>query len=411
MNASASTGSGSTLEGHPYAGGIRTLFQLALVLFVFTVVVGILNGTDAVEFDQKIILTHVHGGTLGWITMCVLAGSLWLFGADGCSGWRDSLARFIPWGAGLGLSAYVASFAFTYGILRPLLGSVAVVVIVAALVWVVAQTGNVELSVPRLALLAAITTLAVGAVLGVLLGLDIARDNDILPEGAYDAHPATMVVGFLIPIGMALTEWRLFPDRVNERAGKLGVAQVALPFLGGILIMLGALLDVEALIIANVPAEIAGVGIFLKRMWPAIRKVSWTEGYERHHVVSAFSIVLDIALIFYLVGKYEGDFDLVPEHLLLALDHVMFIGVMTNAIFGLVDAATKGSRRIPSTVPDNILFWGMNIGIAGFAIGLLGDVTALKRIFTPIMGLAILYGITMFSRALIKTRSAAQTSA
>lgn len=275
-------------------------------------------------------------------------------------------------------------------------------VIVAALVWIVAQVGDVEFSVPRLGLLAAITTLAVGAVLGVLLGLDIARDGgDLLPEGAYDAHPATMVVGFLIPIGMALTEWRLFPGRVNERAGRLGVAQVALPFLGGVLIMLGALLDVEALIIANVPAEIVGVGIFLKRMWPAIREVSWTEGYGRGHVVSAFAIVADIALIFYLVGKYEGDFDLVPEHMILALDHVMFVGVMTNAIFGLVDAATTGARRSPSTVPDNVLFWGLNIGIAGFAVGLLGDVTVLKRIFTPIMGLAILHGIAMFSRALV----------
>lgn len=410
MTANAHAGSGRTLEGHPYAGGIRALFQLALVLFVFTVVVGILNGTDVVDFDQKIILTHVHGGTLGWITMCVLAGSLWLFGADGCTDWRDRLARFIPWGAGLGLSAYVASFAFTYGLLRPMLGSIALVVIVAALVWVVAQAGDVELSVPRLGLLAAITTLAVGAVLGVLLGLDIARDKDILPEGAYDAHPATMVVGFLIPIGMALTEWRLFPERVNERAGRLGVAQVALPFLGGVLIMLGALLDVEALIIANVPAEIVGVGIFLKRMWPAIREVSWTEGYARGHVVSAFAIVADIALIFYLVGKYEGDFDLVPEHMILALDHVMFVGVMTNAIFGLVDAATTGARRSPSTVPDNVLFWGLNIGIAGFAVGLLGDVTVLKRIFTPIMGLAILHGIAMFSRALVTARREGQPS-
>lgn len=31
--------------------------------------VGILNGLDLVEFDRKALLTHVHAGTLGWITL------------------------------------------------------------------------------------------------------------------------------------------------------------------------------------------------------------------------------------------------------------------------------------------------------------------------------------------------------
>ena len=62
-----------------YGSQVRLLLGAAMVIFVFTVVVGILNGTDIIEFDRKTILTHVHTGTLGWITTAVFAAALSLF--------------------------------------------------------------------------------------------------------------------------------------------------------------------------------------------------------------------------------------------------------------------------------------------------------------------------------------------
>ena len=52
----------------------------AIVIFLYTIAIGILNGTDIVDFDRRRILGHVHGGTLGWLTLAVFAASLWLFG-------------------------------------------------------------------------------------------------------------------------------------------------------------------------------------------------------------------------------------------------------------------------------------------------------------------------------------------
>ena len=43
---------------------IALLRQVALAVFIFTVVIGILNGMDVVDFDRKVLLAHVHGGTL-----------------------------------------------------------------------------------------------------------------------------------------------------------------------------------------------------------------------------------------------------------------------------------------------------------------------------------------------------------
>ena len=84
---------------------------------------------------------------------------------------------------------------------------------------------HVVLTTVHLGFLAAVATSVVGGVLGVLLATKIATGRDVIPAGGEDAHPATMVVGFLIPVGMALAEWGLRGTAL-EPAGRLGRAQI-----------------------------------------------------------------------------------------------------------------------------------------------------------------------------------------
>ena len=42
-----------------------------------------------------------------------------------------------------------------------------------------------------------------------------------------------MVVGFLVPVGMALSEWAIRPASLEERASLAGRIQILLPFGGG----------------------------------------------------------------------------------------------------------------------------------------------------------------------------------
>ncbi|MEO5974427.1 MAG: hypothetical protein ABIQ38_04390 [Ilumatobacteraceae bacterium] len=380
---------------HPYVGGIRALFRTALFIFVVTVSIGILNGTDLINFDHQALMGHVHSGTLGWISLSVFAASLWLFGESGSAGWHARIAKALPASAIIAIVAYVSAFFSTTDVRRPIAGSVALVVVLVFMVWVAAQSRHVILSVPRLGVLAAITTLAIGAVLGVLLGLEQAGTIDFMPSGVGDAHPAIMVVGFLIPMGMALTEWRLTPEKVDQIVDRAGRIQIAAPFLGGVLLMIGALLDVTPLIGMSLPLEVIGIVIFIRRLRVPMRAVDWARGgWERGSVATAVFLVLDIALLVYIIVRYKGQVDEAPAHLLLSLDHMMFIGVMTNSLFGRVDGATK-NRRWPSV--DNVAFWAMNIGLVVFAFGLLIDVTALKQAGAPVMGTAILIGIATMS--------------
>src|SRR5688572_6140867 len=111
-----------TLDTHPYASQIRFLLQSAMLIFAYTVVIGILNGTDLVEFGHKTLLTHVHTGTLGWITTSVFAAALWLFGGTPGTGWRDSFARILPATTVIAVIAYNLAFLLTTGSARPTIG-------------------------------------------------------------------------------------------------------------------------------------------------------------------------------------------------------------------------------------------------------------------------------------------------
>lgn len=152
------------------AGDVRLLFQSALVIFLVTVVIGILNGLDLVDFSHDQLLTHVHAGTLGWITLAVLAATLWLLGEGGPVAEVEARrAHQFSVLAVAAIALYVAAFASGSGLQRPLAG----------------------------------------------------------------AHPATMVIGYLILAGMAVVEWRLLPA-ARDRAGTV---QVTLVFLAGLSLM------------------------------------------------------------------------------------------------------------------------------------------------------------------------------
>lgn len=375
---------------HPLRGEVKLLLLVAMAVFVWTVGIGILNGADIVDFDRKVLLSHVHAGTLGWITTSVFAASIWLFGSSASEG-EVRVARALTWLSVVVLPVFALTFAFTYDDPRAILGSLAFAAIVGVFAWVVARARHIELSTVHLGFLAAVATSVVGGAIGVLLAIESAFGRNVVTDGGSDAHPATMVVGFLIPVGMALAEWGLRGSDL-ERAGRLGTAQVALPFVGGLLLMIGFLLDIDALPPLATLIELAGVAIFFKRLWRPIRDVAWGERSPgRYAAASAVAIIANILFLNYLVGANKGDFDLVATHQILALDHMMFVGVLTNGIFALLLVATANQSRWPRL--DHLVFVGMNVSLIGFVLSLLAEATWLMRIATPLLGVCILAGL------------------
>ena len=387
----------TTAAEHPLRREVLLLLQVAMVVFVWTVVIGILNGTDIVDFGRKTVLSHVHAGTLGWITMCVFAASLWLFGATATSG-QVRAARGLAVAAVITLPAFALTFAITYSEGRAVMGSLAFASIVGFFAWVLLRLRSVEITTVHLGFLAAVATSVAGGAVGVLLAIKIATGRNVLPSGGEDAHPATMVVGFLIPVGMALAEWALGWPTLRK-ASRLGTAQIGLPFIGGLLLAVSLLLDITPLAPIAVLIELVGVVIFVIRHFGAAKRVDWkTPSPARYAVAAGIAIVANILFLNYLAGRHKGDFDLIPLEQILALDHMMFIGVLTNAIFGLLLMLARRDGR--AALVDNAIFFGMNIGLVGFVVSLVGELTWLARISTPLMGASILTGLAVYTMRL-----------
>ncbi len=382
-----------------HRGEIVTLTTTALAIFIVTVVIGILNGTDLVEFDHGALMAHVHAGTLGWITLSVMAATLILFGSD--DGPLQSAPRVLAPVLALTVVVYVAVFASSTDLIRPVVGSVTGAVITAFAVWAAVRSRRLVLSTPRLGLLIALFTSVAGAVLGVLWGILIATGDRVLPAGGEPSHPATMVIGFLLPTGMALAEWHLHPGSADRPADRAGKAQMGVLFAGAVLVIVGILTDTPPIVGLSLPLEIAAVVLFWRRLGPAVRAASWTTAsIDRWFAASAVAVVVNLAYFAFLIVRYEGDFDLAPERLILALDHIMFIGVTTTAIFGLLELLGRPVGRPAAEV----VFWGVVVGLAGFVLGLWTDLVWFERLSTPVLGAGILTGVAVHARDLFVRR-------
>ena len=390
----------------PFKAEIRLIYITALALFIYTVAIGILNGLDLVEFERKALLAHLHVGTLGWITMAVFAGSLALFGSAAAE--QKSWLRYTAISAPFIAAAYNVGFMTTTGIARPILGSLMTLVIIVMAVWGFGQARGRTLSVPHLGMLAGLATSVVGAVLGVLLGLMVSNPDLNITDRVMGAHPATMVVGFLIPVGMAFAEWVLNPASAQEKATRLGQLQIGLPFIGGVSIVLGILLDILPLVMLSLPFEIVGLAIFIYRLAPGVLRISWlTANTARHGSVAAIFLIVNIAIFVYLIANYAEDFEATPRRLLLALDHSIFVGVLTMAILGYIASISTAARQ---PIVDHVIFGGTLVGITLFVAGLLADIDGLIRVGAPILGVALLIGIAVNILGLLATRPESSTA-
>jgi len=395
-----------------YSSEIRWLFQAALLVFTVTVSIGILNGFHFITLPRQVLLTHVHAGTLGWITLGVIALCFWLFGEDTPVAGNPRVVQSLSLLAAIGIPIYVLAFLSGNLLARAIFGFPVLIAIVGVLIWLVGRAPRVTMTVPRLAVLAAITTLVVGSTIGVLIQLELASKSQFLPDGAIGGHVTAQVVGYLVLIGMAISEWRL---KNTPGLTWPGVIQVGLLFLGGILITIGALLNVQALLGAFIPAELAAVIIYCVRLGPQLRRVDWlAPTSDRHFGLVVPYLVLNLGLLIWLitgvVTKAYARIELIPLWLIFAFDHTMFIGVMSNSLFGLIQQASRGAERFWPWA-EQVVFWGMNGGMIGFVLTLATDQRGLEKLFTPIMGGSILVGIVTYSVRLQRLRTAAPTLA
>jgi hypothetical protein len=372
----------------------RDLYLVAMALFVVTIAIGILNGADVVEFDRDQILTHVHAGTIGWLTLAIVASTFLLLGSSERR-LVIVLAILVP--------VYVAAFYSGSLPLRAATGSALLVAIAWLLVWLWRAFLAGERTLPRLSVILGLTSFGYGAVIGVLIQLQGALAITIVPGDSIAAHASAMTFGYLVLVAMGLIEWRLLGTRGLPRAG---LVQVVALFAGGLIISIGLMAGAEqAAGGLYLLTELVAVVLFVARIWPSALRVGWLVPTATRHVGAASLWVVAALLLFmYLVATFlaaPDDPDAFPLNVLIASDHAAYIGVITNIIIAL--SLVLVSDRGGGGWIGQLSFWAVNIGLAVFVAGLIVDTPELKRLGAPIMGIALLATLAVLAVRLVST--------
>lgn len=398
-----------------YPAATARAFQYGLIIFALTALLGLANATQLFgALDRNTLLTHLHSGTLGWITMGVIGISIWMFGGSGTTAARNVML------SALATAAYVLAFWSGNFQARAIFGTIELVVIVYWW-WFVVSRGMAEgfgrLDIPKLSVIFGLTTLVIGSTIGVTVQIILGTGNQLpTTTDLIGAHAAAQVGGYLILVAAGVIEWQLTGSGKRTAAG---LVQVALLFVGGLI------LSVSQLLAAQLPAQaqqalpgiatlltLAGAIVVVIRIGRAALSVSWTAGAMRHIALATGYLLLGVVLFGLLVQQFiaaQGDPSKVSIGLLHSVDHVYFVGLMTNILFGSILIASADRPRLWPWA-DNVIFWGLNIGIASFIVVLLtqGSGEGAKPFASavaytaPIMGLSALLGIVTFSMRLME---------
>ena len=401
-------------------------FQFGLIIFTLTAFLGLLNAFQiSGPLDRDTLLTHLHSGTLGWITMGVIGIAIWMFARD-----REDLEAPVILSA-LATAAYVMAFWSGVFILRGVFG-LAELAVIAYWWWFVhtrsrAQGGIGRIEISKVAVILGLTILVIGSTLGVIVQVLLATGN-ALPTNAdlVGGHASAQIGGYLVLVAAGFAEWQLTG---SAKRTTLGLAQVYLLFGGGLLLSVSVLLTpvigpqlAQALPGIATLLTLAGIVIVIVRIGRAALAAPWMAATGTRHIAIAVAflllgVILQAILVQQLIAA-QGDFSQVSAGLVHAYDHAMFVGLMTNAIFGAILMTLSDRPRVWPWA-DQVIFWGLNVGVAGFIAVLLivgsgegkGAFTHPVAFVAPIMGLSALLAIATYLIRFMPARRAARARA
>ena len=388
------------MEGLRYRLEIRWLYQAALLLFLVTIALGMARGLGLIDFsDRNQVLSHVHSGTIGWITLGIAASVLWLYGGMAP---RDPGERFVTWTSALlvvSVPIYVAAWWTGNLPFRAIGGALVLIGILMFVGWVVRaafRIGYRNLTTPQLGTVVGLITLVVGSGIGVLLQVQFATRTSFLGlEQGTGAHAEIQISGYLVLVAMSIAYWRLHG---NDRTAR-GTWMVWLFFLGGATTAVALLGNILPLAAMYIPLDIAAFVIFLTVAGRKVVNPGWLRAESaRHYAISIpFAIVYLAVFIYIIVGfivlKLWPEFSDVPPNLIPAAEHPLFVGMVTNTLFGLLLDFNRDRRVWPWA--DEVVFWGLNIAVAAFTVALVTAATDLYKFITPVLGISLIVGIAV----------------
>lgn len=373
---------------------LTVLFVGALLLFLVNISLGFVNAVTTDALPRWQMLTHLHAGALGWITLSIIGVSIWRF-----TGERDvnptyvSRVKFLVWGSVLVFAGYVASFAVGFYVagdavyFLPAFGTAAMVMIWSATVFVLIQSRKQPvLTTVHVFALAALVTASGGALLGVLAGLEQAFGPflPIEPGSIISAHRAPMEV-YVYIAGAALVAWFVQGDDADSW-GWPGMIVAVLWAGAGLIFPIGVFLDFEPAFMVGFLLGFLVLPIFFILLvgWPALVTNPATPGPDAWAFFGTIGLIA-FGLVFFVGGLVLGG----AEWNNAVMFHIFFVGMMTNLLFGTLSAGTDTARRLHEWA-EPAAMWLMNVGLVVFiAVLIVMEI----RHGAILMGLGVVLGV------------------
>ena len=351
---------------------IRIILLGSATLFLINIFFGFDNAVTTGVLPRSQSLIHLHAGSIGWITLSQLAIAFWVF--TGNREVSETYARRLRTLAYLAIgffAGYILSFgiAFSQGgsffILMPIFGTGAMLMIWAAAIYALTQLRRqAVVTTVHILVAGGLLIAAVGAAMGVLLGLELAMGEQILPipagEDRVGVH-AGMMDTYLILVAAGIVEW--FVQKDSQKRWTIP-----------------GLLQALFLTVAGLVVPIAFLTGLLDQLLP---------------IFGTFWLVVYVGIFIYFVASFANPDAPVPDWLGIVFVHAGFVGMMTNIILGVDAARTEDAAHVLSW-GESSARWLINLGLlVFFALKITSD----SRLGAIVMGIGVLLGVvTMILR-------------
>lgn len=382
----------------------RLIFLGALLVFLINIGLGFGNVFTTGELPRWQKLTHLHGGTIGWLSITAVGVAIWVFtGAREVSATYERRIKWLAWAAVLFGGGYVLSFAIGFSLmgnayaLLPIFGTGMMLVFWATALLALTQLQHQPvLRNEHLIVAGAFVLASLGAIMGVLLGLQHALGSLPLPEGLPNTqgHAFPMDIYALVLVS-AVIEWVYVGDDA-EGWTWAGLTQAVIWPGAGVLVFIAAVSGFMPLAPVGLILGLAvGPLLFLGRIgWRTLLVDPRDPGPQQWHVFTSVWLLVFVVLF---LGAFLGPIPQDLPWLGAVAFHSYFVGYITNALFGVLSLRTGGARTLHEWA-EPAAFWLLNLGLVAFFAG---KIAADTRHGALVMGLGVLLGVATMGYRLL----------
>jgi hypothetical protein len=389
----------------------KRLFLVSLLLFLVNIGLGFMNAVTTGPIPRWQFLTHLHAGTLGWITLSAITVAIWMFTGDrSVSPSYVSRVRLLGWLSALAIVGTIAGFALGFSQGGGLWYVLAVFAPVTALmVWVTAIYALTQLKYQPVATTAHVLLTgglfvgAYGVTMGTLLGLQNAVGGVVpIPyDMAISVHQAAIDF-YLLLVAVAIAEWYV-PGEKTAPMGRGGTIHVALGVIPPVLVLLfvvglaGIPLQGPVLLLTVLGGFLGSMIAFVVRTGRYALRISPLGSGS-----GAWFFFGSLWLIVYVVGFIPTS--ALPNGLVVNY-HVEFLGMPTNLLLGVLSVRTAAAGdRLSWAEPAAV--WLLNGGmVVFFAL----EIALQSRLGAVVMGLGVLLGVVTMIVRLVNGPAAGAT--